>query len=83
MYCINNNISILYYAKRKKGGILMNNLEKYRREANMSQRELSEISGVSRNTISLIETGAQTNVTRVVMDCLSEALNKPVEAIFF
>lgn len=61
----------------------MNNLEKYRKEANMSQAELAEISGVSRNTISLLETGVHTNVTRIVMESLSKALNKTIEEIFF
>ena len=61
----------------------MNNLEKYRKEANMSQEKLSEVSGVSRNTISQLERGIHTNVTRAVMKSLSVALNKTVKEIFF
>ena len=61
----------------------MNKLEKYRKEANMSQEKLSEISGVSRNSISQIERGIHTNVTRSVMKNLSVALDKTIEDIFF
>lgn len=61
----------------------MSNLEKYRKEANMSQEKLSEVSGVSRNTISQLERGIHTNVTRAVMKNLSVALNKTVKEIFF
>ena len=61
----------------------MNKLEKYRKEANMSQEKLSEISGVSRNTISQIERAIHTNVTRSVMKNLSVALDKTIEDIFF
>ncbi len=61
----------------------MNNLEKYRKEANMSQEKLSEVSGVSRNTISQLERGIHTNVTRTVMNNLSIALNKNIKDIFF
>ena len=60
----------------------MNNLEKYRKEANMSQEKLSEVSGVSRNTISQLERGIHTNVTRTVMNNLSIALNKNIKDIF-
>lgn len=61
----------------------MNNLAKYRREADMSQRELAEISGISRSTITLLETEVHTNVTRFVMESLAKALNRTVEEIFF
>ena len=61
----------------------MNNVEKYRKEANMSQEKLSEVSGVSRNTISQLERGIHTNVTRTVMNNLSIALNKNINDIFF
>ena len=61
----------------------MSNLEKCRKELNMSQEKLSELSGVSRNTISQIETGVHTNVTRAIMKNLSVALNKTIEEIFF
>lgn len=61
----------------------MSNLEKYRKEANMSQEKLSEVSGVSRNTISQLERGIHTNVTRSVMKNLAVALNKTVKEIFF
>ena len=61
----------------------MSNLEKYRKEANMSQEKLSEVSGVSRNTISQLERGIHTNVTRTVMNNLSIALNKNIKDIFF
>ena len=37
--------------------ILKNNLKRIRSEKNLSQKELAELLGVSRNTISSIETG--------------------------
>ena len=49
----------------------------------MSQEKLSEVSGVSRNTISQLERGIHTNVTRTVMNNLSIALNKNIKDIFF
>lgn len=61
----------------------MTNLERYRSEAKLSQADLAEISGISRNTISQLERGSHTNVTRVVMEKLAEALGKRAEEIFF
>ncbi|MBQ7411262.1 MAG: helix-turn-helix transcriptional regulator [Clostridia bacterium] len=60
-----------------------NNLKYYREAKNLTQEELSKKAEVSRNTISLIETGANTNITYNVMEKLAKALDMTVEEIFF
>ena len=55
----------------------------YRELKNWSQEKLSEKSGVSRNTISAIETETNTNVTYDVMEKIANALDKKVATIFF
>lgn len=60
-----------------------NNLKYYREAKNLTQEELSKKAEVSRNTISLIETGANTNITYNVMEKLAKALGMTVEEIFF
>lgn len=44
--------------------VLKNSIKQVRKEKSLSQRELAEIAGVSRNTISSIETG-QFNPTSI------------------
>lgn len=55
----------------------------YRELKNWSQEKLAEKSGVSRNTISAIETETNTNVTYEVMEKIANALDKKVATIFF
>ena len=55
--------------------ILKNNLKEVRLEAQLSQAKLAEIVGVSRNTISSIETG-QFNPTAKLALILCIALDK-------
>lgn len=49
----------------------------------MTQEDLAEKSAVSRNTISALERGTNTNVTYEIMERISKALNKKVSTIFF
>ena len=49
----------------------------------MTQEELAMKSKVSRNTISSIETDADTNITYKIMERIAEALNEKVAVIFF
>lgn len=60
-----------------------NKLKDFRIEKKWSQEKLSKESGVSRNTISSIESGTNVNVTREVMEKLAKALGKKVSSIFF
>lgn len=62
--------------------ILKNNLKSIRAEKKLSQTQLSKIVGVSRNTISSIETG-QFNPTAKLALILCIALDKKFEEIFY
>lgn len=62
--------------------ILKNRLKEARAERKMSQNQLAEIVGVSRNTISSIETG-QFNPTAKLALILCVALDKKFEELFY
>lgn len=62
---------------------MKNKVKEYREKEKLTQDELAEKSGVSRNTISALETGANTNVTYEIMDKIAKALNKKASIIFF
>lgn len=66
----------------KDGLILKNNLKNVRMEKKLSQSQLAEMVGVSRNTISSIETG-QFNPTAKLALILCIALDKKFEELFF
>lgn len=66
----------------KKGG-RMNKLRECRINKNITQEELSRISGISRTTIVNIEAGKLKFIRSDTMDTLSEALNVPVPTLFF
>ena len=61
---------------------LRNNLKEARSEKNLSQSQLAELVGVSRNTISSIETG-QFNPTAKLALILCIALDKKFEELFY
>ena len=60
----------------------MNKLKQLREEAGLSQKELSLKSGVSRVTISMLETESQTNTTANTLIKLANALDKKVADFF-
>lgn len=62
--------------------ILKNRLKEVRTEKKMSQSQLAEVVGVSRNTISSIETG-QFNPTAKLALILCIALDKKFEDLFY
>ncbi|WP_405343686.1 helix-turn-helix transcriptional regulator [Ruminococcus sp.] len=62
--------------------ILRNNLPAIRKEKKLSQAELAKLVGVSRNTISSIETG-QFNPTAKLALILCIALDKQFEEVFY
>lgn len=62
--------------------VLKNNLKKARTESNLSQQQLADMVGVSRNTISSIETG-QFNPTAKLALILCVALDKKFEDLFY
>ena len=62
--------------------ILKNNLKQVRTEKKLSQSALAEMVGVSRNTISSIETG-QFNPTAKLAFILCIALDKKFEELFY
>lgn len=61
---------------------LKNRLKEARSEKNLSQAQLAEMVGVSRNTINSIETG-QFNPTAKLALILCIALDKKFEELFF
>lgn len=62
--------------------VLKNNLKEHRAKAGLSQAQLAEMVGVSRNTISSIETG-QFNPTAKLALILCIALDTKFENLFF
>lgn len=62
--------------------ILKNNLKESRNEKGLSQQQLADLVGVSRNTISSIETG-QFNPAAKLALILCIALDKKFEELFF
>ena len=62
--------------------VLKNNLKEARAKKQISQRELAEMVGVSRNTISSIETG-QFNPTAKLAMIICIALDKKFEELFY
>ena len=62
--------------------VLKNKLKEIRTEKGFSQAELAQMVGVSRNTISSIETG-QFNPTAKLALVLCIALDKKFEEIFY
>ncbi|MDY3006515.1 helix-turn-helix transcriptional regulator [Anaerococcus sp. AGMB00486] len=62
--------------------ILKNRLKEVRKEQGFSQQKLADEIGVSRNTISSIETG-QFNPTAKLALILCIALNKKFEELFY
>ena len=61
---------------------LHNNLSQIRKEKNLSQNDLAKLVGVSRNTISSIETG-QYEPTAKLAYVLAIALDKKFEDVFY
>ena len=62
--------------------VLRNHIKEARTQAGLSQAQLAELVGVSRNTISSIETG-QFNPTAKLALVLCIALDKKFEELFF
>lgn len=67
---------------KENGLTLKNNLAAVRKEKKLSQAELARLVGVSRNTISSIETG-QFNPTAKLALVLCIALDKKFEELFY
>ena len=66
----------------KKEIILKNKLKEIRKEKNLSQQDLANMVGVSRNTISSLETG-QYQPTAKLAYIISIALDKKFEEVFY
>ncbi len=62
--------------------VLHNRIKEIRTKRNMTQSQLAKLIGVSRNTISSIETGQYCPTAKLAyMLCI--ALNKPFEELFY
>lgn len=62
--------------------VLKNNLKEVRTSRNLSQTQLAELVGVSRNTISSIETGQYQPTAKLALT-LCIALDKKFEDLFY
>ena len=62
--------------------VLKNRIKEVRLEKGLSQAELAEMVGVSRNTISSIETGQYSPTAKLAL-ILSLALEKKFEELFY
>ena len=62
--------------------VLKNNLKALRKEKNLSQQDLADLVGVSRNTISAIETGQFCPTAKLAL-VLCIALDRPFEDVFY
>ncbi len=62
--------------------VLKNNLKQIRNEKKISQAELAEMVGVSRNTISSIETGQFCPTAKLAL-VLCIALDRKFEEVFY
>ena len=62
--------------------VLKNRLKEYRKELGLSQDELAKMVGVSRNTISSIETGQFCPTAKLAL-IICIALDKKFEDIFY
>lgn len=58
-------------------------IKQFRIERNISQEELAALSGVSRATISGLESGAITTTTTSTLSRIAKALDKNVSDLFF
>lgn len=72
------------YTRQQKGGdIMLYRLKELREQRKMSQEELSEKAGVSRQIISSLESGNnEVNTTTATLQKLSAALNCSLSEIF-
>ena len=62
--------------------VLKNNLKKVRREKGLAQFQLAQMVGVSRNTISALETGQFSPTAKLAL-ILCIALDKKFEELFY
>ena len=62
--------------------VLKNRLKEYRKELSLSQDELARMVGVSRNTISSIETGQFCPTAKLAL-VICIALDKKFEDVFY
>jgi putative transcriptional regulator len=62
--------------------VLKNNLKKVRADKNISQQELANMVGVSRNTISSLETGQYEPTAKLAL-VLAIALDMKFEDLFY
>lgn len=62
---------------------MRNRLKDARRDAKMTQCELSRRSGISRSTISMLENGRKEGFSTRTLDAIADALAADIRTIFF
>lgn len=71
------------YFSRKKVNELQYKIKKYRLKMGMTQEELSKKSGVSRITISGLESGKEMNVSVKILKRIAECLEVSINDLFY
>lgn len=61
---------------------MKNNLKKIRESKGLSQEKLAYLSGVSRNTIYLLENNRLQNTTAKTLNAICKALDTPLDKVF-
>lgn len=61
----------------------MNKIKEIRKSQNLTLGKLAQMSGISTGYLSHLERGTRKNPTKIVMQKISEALNKSINEIFF
>ena len=61
---------------------MKNKLREIRKEAGLTQHELSKVSGICRTTLSFIENGKEMNLSLKTLIAISKAVGKPIDEIF-
>lgn len=80
---LDTGLGVQYTRQQKGGDIMLYRLKELREQRKMSQEELSEKAGVSRQIISLLESGNnEVNTTTATLQKLSAALNCSLSEIF-
>ena len=77
----------MLYLNRKvhfteRGNHILQKLKEIRERKKMTQEELAAKSGVSRVTISMLESGAQDDAKASTLAKLADALDEPMESFF-
>lgn len=73
----------MFDIKQKGDGKMPTRLEEVRKKARLTQKELAEKSGITRQTINALEKGRSKGVNGTTLIKLAKALDVKIDDIFF